>query len=235
MKLYIGNKNYSSWSMRPWVLMRQADIPFEEVQVRFDSFAPGSEFKRHLAGLSPSGKVPVLHTEIDGVPQVIWDTMAIAEYLAERFPERRLWPVQAATRARARSASAEMHSGFGALRARFPLNIEASLPGIGPRALAEEPAVAADVARVTGLWRECLDTSGGPFLFGGFCIADAFFAPVVMRFRTYGVPLDGACERYAQHVTQAAGVVEWIAGALAEHDFRPFQEPYRSAPQAPAR
>lgn len=235
MKLYVGNKNYSSWSMRPWVLMRQADIPFEEVPVRFDSFAPDSEFKRHLAGLSPSGKVPVLHTEIDGVPQVIWDTMAIAEYLAERFPERRLWPVQAATRARARSASAEMHSGFGALRTRFPLNIEASLPEIGPRAIAGEPAVAADVARVTGLWRECLDTCGGPFLFGGFCIADAFFAPVVMRFRTYGVPLDTTCERYAQHVMQAAGVAEWIAGALAEHDFRPYQEPYRSAPQAAAR
>src|SRR5690606_10308789 len=110
MKLFIGNKNYSSWSMRPWVLMRHAQIPFDEVMVRFDSFAPDSSFKRSLAGLSPTGKVPVLQTEVDGRVQVIWDTLSIAEFLAELYPDRRLWPAARAARARARSIVAEMHS-----------------------------------------------------------------------------------------------------------------------------
>ena len=230
MRLHIGNKNYSSWSMRAWVLMRQARIPFEEVLVRFDSFDPDSLFKRQLAGLSPTGKVPVLETAIDGEAQVIWDTLAIAEYLAERFPDRGLWPDGAGPRARARSVCAEMHAGFTALRAAFPMNIEARLPEVGKRILAEQPAVVADVARIEGLWLDCLSISEGPFLFGGFGIADAFFAPVVMRFRTYGVPLDAVCADYAARVEQANGVADWIAGALAERDFLPFEEPYRSAP-----
>ncbi|MBE0593134.1 MAG: glutathione S-transferase [Gemmatimonadales bacterium] len=232
LRLYIGNRNYSSWSMRPWVLMRQAGIDFDEEMVRFDSFASDSAFKRRLVGLSPTGKVPVLQTVIDGNRQIIWDTLAIAEYLAERFPALHLWPTQPASRARARSVTAEMHSGFAALRSHFPMNIEASLPQIGQRVLAEQRAVRADVARITQLWNDCLAASGGPFLFGGFGIADAFFAPVVMRFRTYGVPLDAACVGYARRVTEASGVAEWIAGALAEKDFLPFEEPYRSAPPA---
>ena len=206
MRLHIGNRNYSSWSMRAWVIMRQAGIDFEETLVRFDSFDADSEFKRQLAGLSPTGKVPVLETVIDGQPQVIWDTLAIAEYLAERFPDRGLWPDAAAPRARARSVTAEMHSGFSALRSAFPMNIEARLHEVGRRVHAERPAVVTDVARVTGLWLDCLSASEGPFLFGGFGIADAFFAPIVMRFRSYGVPLDAVCDDYACRIEQAQGV-----------------------------
>lgn len=227
MKLYIGNKNYSSWSMRPWVLMRHLQIPFEEVMVRFDSFAPDSKFKRTLAGLSPTGRVPVLQTEIDGRMQVIWDTLAIAEFLAELHPDRRLWPAQRAARARARAIVAEMHSGFAALRTHFPLNVEAQLPELGPRILHEQAAVRDDVARVEEIWADCLAISGGPFLFGTFGIADAFYAPVASRFRTYGVPLGSSAEGYATRVLQARGVAEWIAGALAENDFLEFEEPYR--------
>ncbi|HLS54977.1 MAG TPA: glutathione S-transferase family protein [Zeimonas sp.] len=231
LTLYIGNKNYSSWSMRPWVLMRQAGIDFDEVMIRFDSFAPDSAFKRRLFAVTPTGKVPALQAVIDGRPQVIWDTLAIAEYLAERFPGSHLWPAQAASRARARSVTAEMHSGFAALRSHFGFNVEANLPQVGQRVLAEQAAVRADVARITQMWNDCLDASGGPFLFGGFCIADAFFAPIVLRFRTYGVPLDATCVGYARRVTQTAAVAQWIVEALAEKDFLPFEEPYRSAPR----
>ncbi len=227
MKLFIGNKNYSSWSMRPWVLMRHAQIPFEEVMIRFDSFAPDSQFKRRLAGLSPTGKVPVLQVDIDGRSQVIWDTLAIAEFLAERYPDRQLWPAQRAARARARAVTAEMHSGFTALRTRFPLNIDARLPEVGVRMLEEHAAVRADVARIEELWSDCLAISGGPFLFGTFGIADAFYAPVASRLRTYGVPLDATGEGYVSRVTQARGVADWVAGALAEKDFLAFEEPYR--------
>lgn len=235
LTLYIGNRNYSSWSMRPWVLMRQAGIDFDEVMVRFDSFAPDSEFKRRLAAVSPSGKVPALQAVVDETPLVIWDTLAIAEFLAERFPALHLWPAQPASRARARSVTAEMHSGFAALRSRFCFNVEAQLPQVGQRALAEDPALRADVARVTQLWNDCLAVSGGPFLFGGFGIADAFHAPVVLRFRTYGVPLDATCVAYARRVVECVAVREWIDAALAEHDFLPPMEPYRSAPQAALR
>jgi glutathione S-transferase len=229
-ELYIGNRNYSSWSMRPWVLMRQAGIDFDEVRVRMDAFAPDSEFKRRMAAISPAGKVPVLRTVVDGTPMAIWDTLAIAEYLAERFPSLHLWPAQPASRARARSVTAEMHSGFVALRTRFPLNVEASLPQVGQRMLAEQPALRADVARITQMWSECLGASGGPFLFGGFGIADAFYAPVVLRFRTYGVPLDATCVGYARRIVECAAVREWIDAALAERDFVPSAEPYRSPP-----
>ncbi|MCD6734044.1 MAG: glutathione S-transferase [Burkholderiaceae bacterium] len=231
LTLYIGNRNYSSWSMRPWVLMRQAGIDFDEVMVRFDSRAPDSEFKRRLAAVSPAGKVPVLQAVVDETPLAIWDTLAIAEFLAERYPTLHLWPAQPASRARARSITAEMHSGFTALRSRFGFNVEANLPQIGQRALAEDPALRADVARITQLWADCLAVSGGPFLFGGFGIADAFYAPVVLRFRTYGVPLDAACVGYARRIVECVAVREWIDAALAEHDFLPFYEPYRSAPK----
>ena len=135
MQLYIGNKNYSSWSMRPWVLARHFGLPVEEVMVRFDSFEPDSRFKQTLGALTPTGKVPLL---VDGT-LAVWDTLAIAEYLAERFPEHPLWPRDAAQRARARSLCAEMHSGFGALRQHCPMNIEASLPDIGAQKLADLP------------------------------------------------------------------------------------------------
>jgi len=230
MKLFIGNKNYSSWSMRPWVLMRHAGIAFDEEMVRFDSFDPDSLFKRRLAGLSPTAKVPVLETEIGGRKQIVWDTLAIAEYLAESFPDRGLWPADAGARALARSITAEMHSGFQALRSCFPMNIEASLPEVGARLLTERPDAAADLARVDALWSACLAGSGGPFLFGEFGIADAFYAPVVMRIRTYGLALGEASVAYANRTTAAAGVAEWIAQALAEKDFLQFEEPYRRSP-----
>ncbi|MES2099181.1 MAG: glutathione S-transferase family protein [Pseudomonadota bacterium] len=224
MQLYIGNKNYSSWSMRPWVLMTQAGIPFEEVMVRFDAFAPGSKFKTEVARLNPAGRVPVLVD--DGL--AVWDTLAIAEYLAERFPDKHLWPTDMRARARARSVCAEMHSGFGALRNAFGMNIEASLPEVGARVLAEQPEVGENVARIVAMWSELLEQHEGPMLFGTFGIADAFFAPVVMRLRTYGVPVSAPIAAYIDRVVALPGVAAWIADALAEHDFLPFEEAYRT-------
>jgi glutathione S-transferase len=223
MQLYIGNKNYSSWSMRPWVLMRQAGIPFEEHMVRFDSFAPDSSFKRALAGVSPTGRVPLLMD--DGF--AVWDSLAIVEYLAERFPDRALWPAETRDRARARSICAEMHSGFAALRAACPMNIEASLPEVGALAWRDKPAVRADVARIDALWQQQLQASGGPMLFGSFSAADAFFAPVCMRLRTYGLPVSEPSAAYVRSVADQPGVAAWVADALAEADFRDFEEPYR--------
>ena len=227
LKLAIGNKNYSSWSMRPWVLLRQFDIPFEELMLRFDGFGPDSQFKQAASRLSPVAKVPVLlHGDL-----VVWDTLAIAEYLAEyaaeNFPEDALWPRDQAARARARSLCAEMHSGFGALRSACPMNIEATLPEVGARVLAEQPAVAADLARLVAMWREALAASGGPFLFGGYSIADAYFAPVAARLRTYGLPLPADVAAYVARLWASQGVAAWVQGALAEQDFRDFEEPYR--------
>jgi glutathione S-transferase len=224
MQLYVGNKNYSSWSMRPWVLLKQAAIPFEEIKLRFDAFSPESKFKTELARISPAGRVPVL---VDG-DLAVWDTLAIAEYVAERFPEKKLWPQDVKTRARARSVCAEMHSGFGALRNHFPMNIEAALPEVGQRVLAEQAGVRDDLARLVGMWSALLESSGGPMLFGAFGIADAFFAPVAMRLNTYRVPVPAPIAAYLQRVTALPGVQAWIVDALAEHDFLDFEEPYRS-------
>ena len=224
MQLYIGNKNYSSWSMRPWVLMKQAGIAFDEVMLRFDGFSPGSNFKTAVQRLSPAGRVPVLVD--DGL--AVWDTLAIAEYLAERFPEKQLWPADLRARARARSVCAEMHAGFGALRHHFGMNIEAALPDVGAQVLAEQPEVRENVERIVAMWSELLATHGGPMLFGSFSIADAFFAPVVMRLRTYAVPVSEPIARYLERVATLPGVAAWIADALAERDFLAFEEPYRS-------
>jgi glutathione S-transferase len=223
LKLYIGNKNYSSWSMRPWVLLRQAGVPFEEVRVRFDSFGPDSQFKRSLAGIAPAGKVPVL---VDGA-LAVWDTLAIAEYLAECFPEKQLWPQAAADRARARSICAEMHSGFSALRSNCPMSIEAHLPEVGALLWRDKPAVRSDVERLVQMWRELLQAHGGPMLFGDFSIADAYFAPVCMRLKTYALPLPEDISAYVERVSALPGVRAWIEGALAEQDFLDFEEPYR--------
>ncbi len=222
-KLYIGNKNYSSWSMRPWVLMRQAGIAFEEVKVRFDSFAPDSQFKRSLQGISPTGKVPVL---VDG-PLVVWDSLAIAETLAEKYPDKHLWPQDPVARAQGRSACAEMHSGFTALRSHCPMNIEARLPDIGAIVWRDQATVRADVQRLAELWGALLQASGGPLLLGRFSIADAYFAPVCMRLITYGLPVPPHIAAYVERVRALPGVQDWIAGALAEQDFRAFEEPYR--------
>lgn len=223
LQLYIGNKNYSSWSMRPWVLLRQAGIPFEEVLARFDSFDPDSKFKATIAGISPTGKVPVL---VDG-DLAIWDTLAIAEYLAETYPEKHLWPQDKAARARARSVCAEMHSGFTALRGACPMNIEAHLPDTGALLWRDKPAVRADVQRLVDMWSGLLEQHGGPMLFGDFSIADAFYAPVCMRLHSYGLPVPPHIQAYVQRVRALPGVKAWIDGALAEADFREFEEPYR--------
>ncbi len=224
LQLYIGNKNYSSWSMRPWVLMKQAGIPFDEVMVRFDSFDPDSAFKARLRAVSPLGQVPVLVD--DGL--AIWDTLAIVEYLAERFPDKRLWPEDARARARARSVCAEMHSGFGALRSHCPVNIEASLPDTGRLIWRDQPGVRADMARLCGLWSDLLAAQPeGACLFGDFTIADAFFAPVCTRIRTYHLPLPADLDAYVTRTLALPGVRAWIDEALAEHDFIAFDEPYR--------
>ena len=180
IKLYIGNKNYSSWSMRPWVLLKQAGIDFEEVMVRFDSFESQSQFKTTLVPLSPTGKVPLL---VDG-DLAVWDTLAIAEYVAESFPNLQLWPADKSARARARSVCAEMHSGFTGLRSNCPMNIEATLLETGALIWRDKPAVRADVARLSAMWTELLAQYGGPMLFGQFSVADAYFAPVCARLKT---------------------------------------------------
>jgi len=214
MKLYIGNKNYSSWSMRPWVLMKQAGIEFEEVKVRFDSFAPGSTFKREILRVNPTGRVPVL---VDG-DLVVWDTLAIAEYLAEKFPHKHLWPQDPKARARARSVSAEMHSGFGALRSHFPMNIEAALPAIGVEVLKSQAGVRADLERIVALWSELLEVHGGPMLFGE------------LRLRTYAAPVPSTVAAYIARAAEMPGIAAWIADARAENDFLQFEEPYRTKP-----
>jgi glutathione S-transferase len=223
MKLYIGNKNYSSWSMRPWVLLTQAGIHFEEVMVRFDAFTPDSQFKAALRPLSPTGKVPVL---VDG-DLVVWDTLAIAEYLAEQFPHIHLWPQDKAARALARSLCAEMHSGFNALRSACPMNIEASLPDTGALIWRDNAGVRADVARLVAMWQQCLQASGGPMLFGDFSVADAYFAPICTRLVTYALPLPDDVAAYVQRVCALAGVKAWIDSARSERDFLDFEEPYR--------
>ena len=225
LTLYIGNKNYSSWSMRPWVLMKQAGIPFEERKLRFDSFADDSRFKQEVLQVNPAGRVPVLVDE----GFTVWDTLAIAEYLAEKFPERQLWPQDAKARARARSVCAEMHSGFAALRSACPMNIEASLPQIGALVWRDKPAVRTDVQRIVDMWSELLAQHKGPMLMGEFSIADAFYAPVCMRIRNYALPVPGAVTDYIRRVCALPGVKAWMDEALAEHDFVAMDEPYRTA------
>jgi len=225
LELYIGNKNYSSWSMRPWILLKQAAIPFREVKVRFDSFAAGSTFKQTIGQISPAGRVPVLVD--DGF--AVWDTLAIAEYLAEKFPDRQLWPRAAQARARARSVCAEMHAGFAALRSHCPMNIEASLPQAGALAWRDKPAVRQDLERIVAMWTELLAEHQGPLLFGGFSIADAYFAPVCMRLRTYALPVPKHIMDYIGRLCALPAVKAWIDDALVERDFVEFDEPYRTS------
>ena len=223
LTLYIGNKNYSSWSMRPWVLLRQAGIPFEEKMVRFDGFDADSAFHAEVLKVNPAGRVPVLVD--DGF--AVWDSLAIVETLAEKFPDRALWPRDAQARARARSICAEMHSGFATLRSTCPMNIEASLPQVGAIAWRDQPALRTDVQRIVGMWTQLLEQYRGPMLFGEFSIADAFFAPVCMRLRTYALPVPGPVTDYVRRVCALPGVKAWIDEALAEREFLDFEEPYR--------
>ncbi len=215
MKLVIGNKNYSSWSLRPWLLMRVLDLPFEELLIPL--YAPDSGPQLLLR--SPTGKVPALH---DGT-LVIWDSLSIVEYLAEQYPGVAVWPADSEARAIARCVAAEMHSGFAALRTHMPMNCRASHPGKG-----QTPEVLADIARITGLWTECLTRfgSGGRFLFGDFSAADAFYAPVVTRFLTYAVPLPAECREYVEAVRSLPAMTEWYAAAEAESLRIAASEPY---------
>ena len=225
LNLIIGNKNYSSWSLRPWLLMTELGIAFEETRLRFD-FTEGSPFRQAVARLSPAGKVPVL---VDS-GFAVWDTLAITEYLHDRFPALNVWPQAPQSRARARSLCAEMHSGFGALRNHCPMNLEASLPEVGARLMKEQDDLRRDLARIDQMWSEQLRSDGGPMLFGAFSATDAYFAPVCTRIRTYALPVSAAVGGYVDRVYALAGFQRWLAEALAEKDFLDFDEPYRKGP-----
>src|SRR3954469_25778757 len=215
MILAIGNKNYSSWSMRPWVLLREAGIAFEERQLKFgDDGKPVG-----VDALSPNRKVPVLI--VDGEP--VWDSLAIAETVAERFADNQLWPADAKARAYGRSICAEMHSGFQALRGTMPMNIRSRHPGKGLTAETQR-----DIDRIVAIWAECRERfgHGGPLLFGRFGVADAYYAPVVMRFLTYEVKLPAAAQEYCEAVKSLAAVRDWMEGARRESEFVPEDEPY---------
>jgi glutathione S-transferase len=210
LTLVIGNKNYSSWSMRPWVAMVAFGIPFQEVRVLLDQ----EDTANRICSYSASGRVPVL---LAGDEMTIWDSMAICEYLAEQFPELHLWPQDVAARAIARSVCAEMHAGFSDLRNSMSMNIRGSYPGKG-----RTPGTQADIGRISEIWEECLSRFGHhQFLFGEFSLADAFYAPVVLRFRTYGVTLAPALDAYCQRVLAHPAVARWVSEALAETETAP--------------
>jgi glutathione S-transferase len=206
LKLVIGNKNYSSWSMRPWLALRANNIPFEEV---FISLYTGEADKQRILSFSRSGKVPIL---VDG-DVAVWDSLAIVEYVAERFPEKRLWPEHPAHRAHARAISAEMHSGFAALRNECGMNLHRPVHAIE---LSDEAR--ANVARIQEIWAECRECYGrsGPFLFGSFCAADAMFAPVVHRFRTFAIAVSKDTQAYMDTMMALPAFAEWTKAGLAE-------------------
>ena len=207
MLLVVGNKNYSSWSLRPWLAMKVLGVPFDEKRIPL--YGPAS--KAALLEHNPAGKVPCL---VDGAVTV-WDSLAILEYLAERWPA--IWPGDAALRARARSISAEMHSGFPNLRQHMSMNIRRSIPGKG-----RTPEVLAEIRRIVQIWSE----ARGPFLFGEFCGADAMYAPVVLRFRTYAVELPPVCRAYADRVLALPALQEWMRDAARETETLPQFELY---------
>ena len=204
LKIVLGNKRYSSWSLRPWLALKQTGAAFEEQVVPLDMPDTAQNIRKY----SPSGRVPAL---LDG-ELTIWDSLAICEYLSEKFPYQKLWPAAPADRARARSISAEMHSGFTNLRNDCSMKILEQYPARQLRAETQ-----ADVDRIVALWTECLQKSGGPFLFGAQpCIADAMYAPVVSRFRTYSIPVSGKAKAYCDAVWAWPALQDWVAGARAE-------------------
>ena len=205
LTLTIVNRNYSSWSLRAWLPLKTAGADFTEEVVLLGQADTAAQISLH----SPTGLVPILrHGEL-----VIWDSLAIAEYVAELFPDAGLWPEDSRVRAIARSVAAEMHSGFTAVRSNMPMNIRASYPGEG-----RAPGVDDDVIRIATIWESCRRDFGrdGDLLFGGFSIADAFFAPIVSRFRTYGVELDGAARDYMDALWAYPAMRSWVAVAKAE-------------------
>ncbi|MGB9368476.1 MAG: glutathione S-transferase family protein [Xanthobacteraceae bacterium] len=207
MQLIIGNKNYSSWSFRPWIVMKVLGIPFEEILIPFGSPLGNPDFKQRLAAYTPAGLVPVL---IDGDVHV-WETLAIMEYLAEQFPEKQLWPADKKARAEARAISSEMHAGFSALRGECPMNLRRP---IRERALSE--AARSNVARVDAMWSDCRARYGGPFLFGAFCAADAMYAPMVARLNTYGQKVSREALGYIETMMALPAWAERQAEALKE-------------------
>ena len=204
LTLIIGSKNLSSWSLRAWLALKRADAEFTEHVIPLDR----SDARAALDTHSPSGKVPVLrHGEA-----TIWESLAICEYAAELFPNAHLWPEDAAARATARAVSAEMHAGFAALRTHRPFNMGDRRPNEG-----FAPGVTEEIARILAVWAHCRDHfGGGPFLFGDFTVADAMFAPVVSRFRTYDAALQGADRDYADAVWELPEMQEWVAVAATE-------------------
>lgn len=221
LTLVIGNKNYSSWSLRPWLLLTHAGIDFDEVRLPLFT----EVFHRTISRYTPSGKVPVL---LDG-ELAVWDSLAICEYIAEKFPGKALWPLDAAARARARSLCAEMHSGFTALRSHMPMNIRANFAGQGRRR-----DVMRDIERIVQAWGDCRSRHGsngstgaaGPFLFGTFSCADAMYAPVCSRLTTYGVALPQAAQQYVQTIMTLPAMQAWVAAAKAETDVLDEDELY---------
>tara|TARA_R110001599_G_scaffold64023_3_gene179316 strand:- start:977371 stop:978084 length:714 start_codon:yes stop_codon:yes gene_type:complete len=209
LKLVIANKNYSSWSMRPWLVMKAFNIPFQEIRVWLDH----ADTWQQIARYSAAGRVPIL---LSG-ETVIWDSLAICEYLAEQFPEKKMWPQDVAARALARSICAEMHAGFAGLRSAMGMNIRASFPGRGRTMEAQ-----ADIARISEIWENCFALSDSDaFLFGEFSIADAYFAPVVMRFITYDVALAPTLNAYVARVTTHPAVAQWVSAAKLETEHIP--------------
>jgi glutathione S-transferase len=212
-KLVIANKNYSSWSMRPWVVMTAFGIPFEEIRIPLDQPDTGNRIARY----SSSGRLPVLITRETS----IWDSLAICEYLAEQFPEKNMWPQDMVARALARSLCAEMHSGFPGLRSAMTMNIRARLPGRG-----RTPEAQGDIGRICEVWESCLANFGHyDFLFGDFSIADAYFAPVATRFVTYDVFLAPALQAYVDRLMAHPAVAQWVRGANAETEIIARFEP----------
>lgn len=211
LHLIIGNKNYSSWSFRPWLAMKVAGIPFEETLISLDA----KDFKERVTAWSAAGKVPVL---IDGDIR-IGESLAILEYLAERFPAAMLWPREVAARAQARVAAAEMHAGFMALRRHLPMNMRRPV-----KARALDAGAAADVARIDAMWSECLQNYGGPFLFGQFGAADAMYGPMVSRFHTYAAEVGIAARAYMREVMALPAWSEWREAARREPWVLPHDE-----------
>ncbi len=211
LRLVIANKNYSSWSLRPWLLLKHFGVPFEEVRLPLDT----PEFRQRAAELSPTGKVPVLH---DGA-RVVWDSLAICEYVNETFLDGRGWPADPEHRALARCAAAEMHSGFAALRAQLPMNCRRK-----PNAYRWDADAEADIQRVLALWRDLRRRSEGAFLLGGFGIVDAMYAPVALRFRGYGVTLDDSARHFSDALFALPAMREWLAAAEAESERVPHDE-----------
>ncbi|WP_426415088.1 glutathione S-transferase family protein [Aestuariirhabdus sp. LZHN29] len=207
LTLVIGNKNYSSWSLRPWLLLRQYGIPFNEVRIPLFT----SEFSAEIRQWSAAGKVPVL-----AIGELrIWDSLAICEYINEHYLAGAGWPQDSAVRALARSVSAEMHSGFMSLRNAVPMNCRRQVKGF-----VVEPSVQQDIDRITEIWNQCRErfADGGPWLFGEFSIADAMFAPVAVRCEGYGITLTEAAQTYQQQLYSHPGLQDWVAAAKQENE-----------------